>query len=199
EHLLLAPCDHDGSSIGKEKTNLKPAPPLDLARRGRAPQTRPPMEGSATRTCPGRVTGLLAAALLAVLLGSSRSGADDAATKTIELKGDRLTVRVTGVALEEVLQAVVTPSKGELRGSVKQPHDVTTDFEDVPLQDGLARLLGDQNFVLTYREDGTLRALTLLGGPQDESSGAKIVKQSPPAQPSAAELMQRNVPVPPAG
>jgi hypothetical protein len=127
--------------------------------------------------------------------------ADAPPPKTIALKGDKLTVKVNAVALDDVLQAVVAPSHGEIRGTVKQPHDVTIDFEEVPLQDGLARLLGDQNFVLTFREDGTLRAVTLLGGPQDESSGAKIVKQTQPAQPSAsaAELMQRNVPVPPGG
>src|SRR5262249_48633019 len=154
----------------------KPAPPLDLARRGRAPQTRPPMEGSATRTCPGRVTGLLAAALLAVLLGSARSGADDAATKTIELKGDRLTVRVTGVALEEVLQAVVTPSKGRGGGSAKQPHDATTASRAVLRWRGLARLLENPRFVPASRGVGRLRTRTRPGGRMERSTEARFVK-----------------------
>lgn len=133
-----------------------------------------------------------------------RSWAADAPPpKTIVLTGDKLTVKVSAVPLDDVLQAVVAPSNGEIRGTVKQPHDVTIDFEDVPLQDGLARLLGDQNFVLTFRENGTLRAVTLLGGAQsqDQSSGAKIVKPGQPAQAAASmnELMQRNVPVPAGG
>src|SRR5262249_38825905 len=90
-----------------------------------------------------------------------------------------------------------------IRGTVKQPHDVTIDFEDVPLRDGLARLLGDQNFVLTFRENGSLRAVTLLGGaqPQDQSAGAKIVKTGQPAPAAASmnELMQRNVSLPAGG
>jgi hypothetical protein len=144
-----------------------------------------------------RAGGRLILALLAVLVTWVQGGAADAPPpKTIVLTGDKLTVTVDAVPLDDVLKAVVAPSNGEIRGSVKEPHDVTIDFEDVPLRDGLARLLGDQNFVLTYREDGTLRAVTLLGGAQDESSGARIVKQP---LVSLVELMQRTVPVPPGG
>jgi hypothetical protein len=148
--------------------------------------------------------GCLILALLTVSVTWVRSWAADAPPpKTIVLTGDKLTVKVSAVPLDDVLQAVVAPSNGEIRGTVKQPHDVTIDFEDVPLQDGLARLLGDQNFVLTFRENGTLRAVTLLGGAQsqDQSSGAKIVKPGQPAQAAASmnELMQRNVPVPAGG
>jgi hypothetical protein len=140
-------------------------------------------------------------ALLAVLVTWVQGWAADAPPpKTIVLTGDKLTVKVNAVPLDDVLKDVVAPSNGEVRGSVKQPHDVTIEFEDVPLRDGLARLLGDQNFVLTYREDGTLRAVTLLGGAQDESSGARIVsKQAQQGQPSLGELLQRTVPVRPGG
>jgi hypothetical protein len=142
-----------------------------------------------------------ALALLAALASAAQARAADPApapAKTIALTGDRLTVKVSAVPLDEVLQAIVAPSSGEIRGSVKQPHDVSIDFEEVPLQDGLGRLLGDQNFVLTFRENGTLRSVTLLGGPQEATSEARIVKPAPPAQPvvGAAEMMQRNVPVP---
>src|SRR5262245_4970599 len=148
-----------------------------------------------------RAGGRLILALLAVLVTWVQGWTADAPPpKTIVLTGDKLTVKVNAVPLDDVLKDVVAPSNGEVRGSVKQPHDVTIDFEDVPLRDGLARLLGDENFVLTYREDGTLRAVTLLGGAQDESSGARIVsKQAQPGQPSVplGELLQRAVPVPP--
>jgi hypothetical protein len=109
---------------------------------------------------------------------------------------------VSGVPLDDVLKAVVAPSNGEIRGSVKEPHDVTIDFEDMPLQDGLGRMLGAQNFVLTFREDGALRTITLLGGPQESSSEARIVKApGTPTAPSVApgDMMQRSVPVPPGG
>jgi hypothetical protein len=163
---------------------------------------RPPALSRARRPTahPGR--GLIhALALLAALGWAAQARAADPApapAKTIALKGDRLTVKVSAVPLDEVLQAIVAPSSGEIRGSVKQPHDVSIDFEEVPVQDGLGRLLGDQNFVLTFRENGTLRSLTLLGGPQEATSEARIVKPTQPGQPvaTATEMMQRNVPVP---
>ena len=149
----------------------------------------------AARPVPGLI---LALALLAAILPGHPAGAADAPPpKTIALKGDKLTVKVNAVPLDEVLQAVVAPSQGEIRGSVNQPHDVSIEFEDVPLQDGLGRLLGDQNFVLTFRENGSLRTLTLLGGAQEQSSEARIVKPTA-GHPvvAATDMMQRSVPVP---
>ena len=69
------------------------------------------------------------------------------------------------------------------------------------VQDGLGRILGDQNFVLTYREGGALKAITLLGAPLEESAEARIVKTggttttTQPSTLSPGELMQRNVPI----
>jgi hypothetical protein len=118
--------------------------------------------------------------------------------RVITVRQDRLTVRVTDVALDEIVREVAAPSKAEVKGSVKDPKPVSADFADVPLQDGLTRLLGEQNFLLTYREDGTLRSLTLLGGPVEEAQGAQVVKTAPappPAAPSPVDLLQRSVPV----
>ena len=126
------------------------------------------------------------------------AGTPEAPGREIHLKGDRLTVRVTGVPLDDVLNAIADQSDAEIRGSVLAPRDVTTDFENVPVQDGLHRILGDQNFLLTYRQDGTLRTLALLGGPEEAPPRTRVVKAgSGTGQPSTlAELMQRSVPVP---
>ncbi len=124
-----------------------------------------------------------------------------AAPRDIKLHGDKLTVRVSDVQVEEVLRAIAGPSKAEIRGSVKDPRAVTIDFADVPLRDGVGRLLGEQNFVLTYREDGSLRAITLLGGPIEPSTEARIVKNAPTVTTTTvptltpAEVLQRSVPV----
>ena len=101
------------------------------------------------------------------------------------------------MSLDEVLATISEQSNAEIRGSVLAPHDVTTDFENVLVQDGLHRILGDQNFILTYREDGTLRTLTLLGGSETVTSPTRVVKAGPGGQPATmAELMQRSIPVP---
>jgi hypothetical protein len=147
------------------------------------------------------------AALLAVLAvgtaggqpdgATGPTGGDGAAERTIMLRGDRLTVQVTDVPLEDVLRVLAEPSKAELKGAIKEPRQITVDFVDVPLQDGLTRLLGDQNFALTFREDGSLRTLTLLGVPV-EAAETRVVKTAPtttaaPATPG--EILQHPVPV----
>ncbi len=104
------------------------------------------------------------------------------------------------MSLDEVLATIAEQSNAEIRGSVLAQRDVTTDFENVPVQDGLHRILGDQNFLLTYREDGTLRTMTLLGGPETAPPPTRVVKAGsggPATQPpTVAELMQRAIPVP---
>jgi len=174
---------------------------LDDAHRA-APSRRP---GARPHGPLSAVAGALLAAILAAGRASAEapaapSGADAAPARTIALQGDRLTVQVTDVALDDVLQAIAAPSKAEIRGTVKQPHSVTVEFTDAPLRDGLTRLLGDQNFLLTYREDGSLRTLTLLGGPLEPSTEARIVKAAPTSttQPPASnptDLLQRPVPI----
>jgi hypothetical protein len=130
--------------------------------------------------------------------GASASANDGATERTITLRGDRLTVRVTDVPLDEVIRAVTEPTQAELKGDVKDQRLITADFADVPLQDGLRRLLGEQNFVLTYREDGSLRTLTLLGAPIEATAESRIVKAAPttsvaPATPG--DILQHAVPV----
>lgn len=143
---------------------------------------------------------LLAAGAVAAEPATYPAGREPSSPRDISLRGDKLTVRVTDVQVEEILQAITAPGKAEIRGAVKGPRAVTIDFADVPLQEGIARLLGEQNFVLTYREDGSLRAVTLLGGPMEASTEARIVKNAPttttqPPPLTAADVLQRSVPV----
>jgi hypothetical protein len=128
-------------------------------------------------------------------------GHEAAPPRDISLHGDKLTVRVTDVQVEEVLKAITAPSNAEIKGTVKESRTITIDFAEVPIQDGLGRILGDQNFVLTYREGGALKAITLLGTPLEESAEARIVKNAAgtttTTQPSLSpgEIMQRSVPI----
>jgi hypothetical protein len=139
---------------------------------------------------------MLAAGVRAAEPPAHPAGQEAAPARDITLHGDKLTVRVTDVQVDEILQAITVPSKAEIKGAVKEARAVTIDFADVPLQDGIGRLLGDQNFVLTYREDGSLRAITLLGAPIEESAEARIVKNATqPAMLSPTDVMQRSVPI----
>jgi hypothetical protein len=90
--------------------------------------------------------------------------AEDGAQRVIEYKKDALTVKLDKVPLTEVLAEVGKQSGAEIRGDVLQPRDLTLQLDKVPLKEALERLLGDQNFTLTYAEDGALRAIQLKGG-----------------------------------
>ena len=119
-----------------------------------------------------------------------------AAPSIVKVQGDRLTVQLSDVPIDEVLRRIAEPSKADISGAVTTPRNVTADFADVPLQDGLARLLGEQNFLLTYRVDGGLKRLTLMGGSTDAPVETRVVKTTPATpQQTPGDLLQRRIPV----
>jgi len=109
--------------------------------------------------------GATAALLLVAVSVRATGGSPDG--RQVRYEGDRLTVRLKGVPLDQVLDDLARQAGAEIRGTVKDPREVSVEFDAVPLPDALARLLGDQNFALVYGEGGQLRAVRLLGGPQD--------------------------------
>ncbi|TMB19429.1 MAG: hypothetical protein E6J59_12000 [Deltaproteobacteria bacterium] len=111
--------------------------------------------GSA-RTC-GRATA--AGIALAAMLGwRNARAADDAPVPLIAYSNDALTVRLSGVQNSDILAELARQSGAEIRGQVREPREVTADFESVPLPEALARLLGEQNFALVYGKGGRLKA-----------------------------------------
>jgi hypothetical protein len=73
-----------------------------------------------------------------------------AAPFVVEVRDDLLTVKVQQLPLEQVLKEVAQQSGISLRiqGSLAEPVSVV--FENLPLDDGVKRLLKDRNFVLIY-------------------------------------------------
>src|SRR5437867_3426698 len=157
--------------------------------------------GSA-RSC-GRATA--AGIALAARLGwRNARAADDAPVPLIAYSNDALTVRLSGVQNSDILAELARQSGAEIRGQVREPRDVSADFESVPLPEALARLLGEQNFALVYAKGGRLKAVRLLGGSQGgaEASASPATQPTVPGAPSLgslAELIDRYPPVPVAG
>jgi hypothetical protein len=148
-----------------------------------------------------------AAAALAVAAVVGVRGAqasEEAPERVIRYGKDALTVRLVQVPLSEVLDEVGRQTGAEIRGQLREPREVSAEFETVPLSEALHRLLGNQNFALVYGSNGELRAVKLLGGPQ--AGAVPVAAPSPaagvPVRPTAVSpgalqgLMSQAPPVP---
>jgi hypothetical protein len=113
---------------------------------------------------------LRAAPVMLLVAAVAGATGGEVAGRVVRYESDRLTVRLAGAPVGEVLDDLARQAGAEIRGTVTNPRDISVEFEDVPLSDALHRLLGDQNFALVYGEDGRLRAVKLLGGPQGPPS-----------------------------
>src|SRR6266404_1795631 len=134
----------------------------------------------------------LALAVLAAALAAPGARSDEGAPeRVIHYEGDTLTVRLAGAPVTDVLDELGRQAGAEIRGQVRDPHEVSAEFEGVPLAEALHRLLGDQNFALVYGNQGRLKSVRLLGGPQTAAAAAPIpAAAAPPAgQPSAPGIV----------
>ncbi len=123
-----------------------------------------------------RAVAVLAVAVVALMSAPVGAADQPAGSPVVTVKDERMTVKVNGTSLEEILVRFSAATGAEIRGGIVNPRDVSVEFEDVSLQDGLARLLGDQNFMLTYN-GGKLTRVTLMGGALD-APVTKVVKEN---------------------
>jgi hypothetical protein len=85
----------------------------------------------------------------------------------IEYTDGKLTLDVTKVPVALLLEQISNETGAEIRGSAAEEREVSAHFEDVPLEQALARVLGNENFILIYGRDGEPVELSLLGGPTE--------------------------------
>lgn len=116
--------------------------------------------------------------------------------RVVQYAKDALTVRLDKVPIADVLSDIGQQSGAEIRGSIREPREVSAEFEAVPLSEALHRLLGDQNFALVYGKEGRLRAVKLLGGPT--AGFAVMPTLAPPLKTSGdiRDLLVNHAPVP---
>jgi hypothetical protein len=113
-----------------------------------------------------------------VMLGTVR--AEDDAARVVRYENDTLSVKLDKVPVSDVLDELSRASGAEIRGQANG-REVSAEFDAVPLQEALHRLLGDQNFALVYGDGGKLKAVKLLGGPAGAPVVATAARQTPPA------------------
>jgi len=132
----------------------------------------------------------LAVVVLALAGALGAPAADETPARVVEYGNDTLTVRLVKAPVGEVLDAIARQSGAEIRGEVREPREVSADFEAVPLPEALHRLLGQQNFALVYGDGGRLRVVKLLGGPQPPGAPPAPAAAPPVTQPAAANLTE---------
>src|SRR5207244_494026 len=80
--------------------------------------------------------------VVAALLTGRNAAGDEPPERVVQYAKDALTVRVTRVPVDEILGQLGKQSGAEIRGEVRGRHEITAEFEDVPLPEALHRLLG---------------------------------------------------------
>src|SRR5438552_6902496 len=108
----------------------------------------------------------LALAVLAAALAAPGARSEEGTPgRVIRYQGDTLTEDLAGAPVDDVVDELGRQAGAEIRGQVRDPHEVSVEFDSVSLAEALHRLLGDQNFALVYGNEGRLKSVRLLGGP----------------------------------
>jgi len=147
----------------------------------------------------------LAIAALVAAVGGRAVAAPQRSDLKVAFADDRLTAHVDAVPLREVLDAIAAASGAELRGLPIDERPVSADLDAVPVDDALHRLLGGQNFTLSFGSGGRLKTIVLLGGPaapvapvsdRPTAAGVAPSEPAPPAFPlSLSRAFTRHHPV----
>ncbi len=83
----------------------------------------------------------------------------------LEYADGRVTARLDGVPIADVLDALAEATGATIRGEVLEPRAVTKHFHDLPIERAVDRLLGRQNFTIRYDAEGRIASIHLRGLP----------------------------------
>jgi hypothetical protein len=122
-------------------------------------------------------------------------------TDVVRYEHDRLTLRTEHMTRAEVVRQLAAASGASVRGDMPAG-DVSVTLESVPLTVALDRILGKQSYMLTYKGDGTLRAIEMLGAgvpvvvtPVPPGARSSPAPHASIVQQRAAAPLQRELPV----
>jgi hypothetical protein len=117
----------------------------------------------------------LAVGLVGVAPAQEKPSGQDG-TLVVRYHDDKLTVRAKDAATPDVLEQLARSTGASIHGAQPAVPRISADFDNVPLVEGLDRLLGKNSFNLVYGRDG-LREIRLLG------TGPAVSVKAAPAQP----------------
>jgi hypothetical protein len=128
---------------------------------------------------PVTMTRRVALVFAVVLLAVCRAAAEDAPPDpakvaaqepgfpTVVWSDDTVTIRADKASAATVVSLIGKESGAQVRGVVPADRVVTLDLEKAPVKEALERVLGEQNFTLTYGDDGKLKVIQLKGGREE--------------------------------
>jgi len=96
-----------------------------------------------------------------LLVATSAAGTTEPPVTRVVVRDGTVTARLERAPLADVVSAIAEQTGAKLRGELLAPRPVTLELQAVPVAEALERLLGVQNFTLTYRSDGHLKRITL--------------------------------------
>lgn len=142
---------------------------IPATRSGRArglagrPAGPPGARAGRRRAASKRAAGLL---VLAIWSGDPTAGATTEPPVPIDVvcwRDGLLSVHADGTPLPDLLQELVQESGATVRGPLANPGPVSVQFDALPLELALERLLGGQGFAVVYGPGGQVRSIRLLG------------------------------------
>jgi hypothetical protein len=106
-----------------------------------------------------RLVGLLFVGLLISLAGGPgpARAADEPKPEgafVVKVDGERLTVQLEGIPLQAAMKAIERESGVALALLTPLTEEITIAFDDLPLEQGLRRLLGNRSYILFYAAAG---------------------------------------------
>ena len=89
-----------------------------------------------------------------------------ASPPTVTWEDDTVTATFDGVPVDEAVAALARATGVEVRGELHELRDIHATFERARFPEVLDRLVGEQNFTITYDAAGRPRRVELLGMPE---------------------------------
>jgi hypothetical protein len=95
----------------------------------------------------------------------------------VRYANDKVTVDVEDMPAAALIDEIARQAGAKVTGGVGAVEPVTATWTDLPLKEALEHVLGQQNFTLTYSEQGALRVIQLRGVQREHETGPAEVKE----------------------
>lgn len=89
-----------------------------------------------------------------------------AAPPTVSVRNDKVTLKADDVEVETVVAAIAKEAGATVQGTASKRR-VTMEIDGIPMKEALQRVLGEQNFTLTYAHD-SLKVIQLKNDAEDK-------------------------------